>query len=221
VACAATRAPPPIPTPAPRQDRPDALPGPGAYGVEPDARPTRLESQTLEAALSGLAAFGGRPASSPALSLAARELAVRAADGDPDPLAGPALRTALSRAAAFDPAPRTVVVVNAATPVLMPWLDRVHAVLWVGLPGQEAGRAVAAALLGDQEPTGRLVTTFPAADAATPAWSVTPENGRLPYREGTFIGYRGHAAGRAGLASVKGRPRLQSDANLPMEGGAR
>ena len=92
---------------------------------------------------------------------------------------------------------RTVVVVNAATPVLMPWLSRVDAVLWAGLPGQEGGHAVAAALLGDIEPAGRLVTTFPAADEAAPAWSVTPAGGDLPYTEGTFIGYRGHFAGRA------------------------
>ncbi len=35
---------------------------------------------------------------------------------------------------------RTVVVVNAATPILMPWLDQVDAVLWAGLPGP-GGRA--------------------------------------------------------------------------------
>ncbi|MFI7148745.1 glycoside hydrolase family 3 C-terminal domain-containing protein [Nonomuraea sp. NPDC050022] len=92
---------------------------------------------------------------------------------------------------------RTVVVVNAATPILMPWLDQVDAVLWAGLPGQEGGHAVAAALLGDIEPAGRLVTTFPAADGAVPAWSVTPVEGRLGYTEGAFVGYRGHEAGRA------------------------
>lgn len=92
---------------------------------------------------------------------------------------------------------RTVVVVNAATPVLMPWLDEVDAVLWAGLPGQEGGHAVSAALLGDIEPAGRLVTTFPAADGAAPAWSVTPVDGDLEYAEGTFVGYRGHHAGLA------------------------
>jgi beta-glucosidase len=92
---------------------------------------------------------------------------------------------------------RTIVVVNAATPVIMPWLPRVDAVLWAGLPGQEGGHAVAAALLGDIEPAGRLVSTFPAADGASPAWSVTPVDGKLAYAEGTFIGYRGHFAGRA------------------------
>ncbi|MEV0948066.1 glycoside hydrolase family 3 C-terminal domain-containing protein [Rhodococcus sp. NPDC049939] len=92
---------------------------------------------------------------------------------------------------------RTVVVVNGATPVIMPWRDEVDAILWVGLPGQEAGHAVAAALYGTIEPTGRLVTTFPAEDGQCPAWSVTPTNGDLQYTEGVFIGYRGHHAGRA------------------------
>lgn len=92
---------------------------------------------------------------------------------------------------------RTVVVVNAATPVIMPWLQEVDAVLWAGLPGQEGGHAVAAVLLGDLEPAGRLVTTFPVEDGAAPAWSVTPVAGAVSYDEGTFIGYRGHDAGRA------------------------
>ncbi len=108
-------------------------------------------------------------------------------------------------------AQRTVVVVNAATPVLMPWLDEIDAVLWAGLPGQEGGHAVAAALLGDIEPAGRLVTTFPTADGAAPAWSVTPVDGQLTYAEGTFIGYRGHYARRGARACllVRARPRLQ------------
>jgi len=92
---------------------------------------------------------------------------------------------------------RTVVVVNAATPVLMPWAGEVDAILWAGLPGQEGGHAVAAALLGDIEPAGRLVTSFPAADGASPAWGVVPTAGKLSYDEGVFVGYRGYAARRA------------------------
>ncbi|WP_257016253.1 glycoside hydrolase family 3 C-terminal domain-containing protein [Rhodococcus sp. ACS1] len=88
-------------------------------------------------------------------------------------------------------AKRTVVVVNAATPVLMPWLDRVDAVLWAGLPGQEAGDAVAAALSGAIEPAGRLVTTFPARDGEGPAWSPVPDRGEVRYAEGLSVGYRG------------------------------
>ena len=92
---------------------------------------------------------------------------------------------------------RTVVVVNAATPVLMPWLADVDAVLWAGIPGQEGGDAVAAALLNEIEPAGRLVTSFPAADGASPAWEVVPTDGALDYAEGPYVGYRGYSAGVA------------------------
>ncbi|MEX5302961.1 glycoside hydrolase family 3 protein [Kocuria sabuli] len=93
---------------------------------------------------------------------------------------------------------RTVVVVNAATPVLMPWLDQVDAVLVAGLPGQEGGHAVAAVLTGELEPTGRLVTSYPAADGAAPAWDVVPDEDLvLSYDDGTFIGHRGFHAGHA------------------------
>ncbi len=94
-------------------------------------------------------------------------------------------------------APRTVVVVNSATPVLMPWLDEVDAVVWAGLPGQEGGHAVADALLGTVEPAGRLVTSFPSADGAAPAWEVVPTDGDLEYTDRSFVGYRGYEAGHA------------------------
>ncbi|MDF2091364.1 glycoside hydrolase family 3 C-terminal domain-containing protein [Knoellia sp. 3-2P3] len=100
-------------------------------------------------------------------------------------------------AAVAEVASRTVVVVNAATPVLMPWAAAVDAVVVVGLPGQEGGHAVADALLGVREPAGRLVTSYPAADGDAPAWDVVPTDLRLEYTDGTFVGYRGFAAGHA------------------------
>jgi beta-glucosidase len=115
---------------------------------------------------------------------------------DKSTIALPGDQDALVRAVA-EAADRTVVVVNAATPVLMPWSDQVDAIVWAGLPSQEAGHAVAAALLGEIEPAGRLVTTFPAADGAAPCWEVVPTDGALSYDEGTAIGYRGHFAGNA------------------------
>ncbi len=113
---------------------------------------------------------------------------------DKHTLALPGDQDALVKAVA-GVARRTVVVVNAATPVLMPWADDVDAILFVGLPGQEAGDAVAAALTGDVLPEGRLVTTFPAADGEGPAWTTTPVDGKLRYAEGRFVGYRGWRAG--------------------------
>ncbi len=115
---------------------------------------------------------------------------------DKTTLALPGRQDELVRAVAAS-APRTVVLVNAATPVLMPWRDDVDAILVAGIPGQEGGHAVAAALLGEVEPAGRLVTSYPVADGASPAWEVTPTDGVLRYDEGPFVGYRGYAAGRA------------------------
>ncbi|MDT0277258.1 glycoside hydrolase family 3 protein [Blastococcus goldschmidtiae] len=86
--------------------------------------------------------------------------------------------------------PRTVVLVNAGSPVLMPWRDDVAALLvgWFG--GQEFGNAVAEVVLGGAEPGGRLPTTWPAAEADVPVLSCTPADGVVEYAEGVHIGYR-------------------------------
>lgn len=94
--------------------------------------------------------------------------------------------------------PRTVVVVNAGSPVELPWADEVAAVLLAWFPGQEAGSALADVLLGVAEPGGRLPTTWPVSAGDCPVLSVTPSGGLLRYDEGVFIGYR--AWQRAGVA---------------------
>ncbi len=87
---------------------------------------------------------------------------------------------------------RTIVVVNAGMPVLMPWADQVAAVGYAWLPGQEMGTALADVLLGQAEPGGRLPVTLPAAEADCPVLHAVPAGGRLEYREGLLIGYRGY-----------------------------
>jgi beta-glucosidase len=86
--------------------------------------------------------------------------------------------------------PRTIVVVNAGSPVELPWADEVAAVLLVWFPGQEAGHAIADVLLGIVEPGGRLPTTWPIRTEDCPVLSTTPIDGKLAYPEGVFIGYR-------------------------------
>lgn len=86
--------------------------------------------------------------------------------------------------------PRTVVVVNSGSPVVMPWLDTVDAVLLGWFGGQEFGSAIADILLGKEEPGGRLPTTWPAALEDVPVLSTTPVDGKVVYSEGIHVGYR-------------------------------
>ncbi|HET9556325.1 MAG TPA: glycoside hydrolase family 3 C-terminal domain-containing protein, partial [Actinomycetota bacterium] len=83
--------------------------------------------------------------------------------------------------------PRTVVVVNAGAPVLLPWIDEVPAVLVAWFPGQEFGNALADVLLGEREPGGRLPTVWPAAEHDHLP-STRPIDGSLVYEESIHIG---------------------------------
>jgi len=86
---------------------------------------------------------------------------------------------------------RTVVVINAGSPVAMPWLDAVDAVLVIWFPGSQLGAALTDVLLGDVEPGGRLPVTFPRTLADTPAAATYPGDGTtMEYAEGLLIGYR-------------------------------
>jgi beta-glucosidase len=90
--------------------------------------------------------------------------------------------------------PRTIVVVNAGMPVLMPWAAQVAAVIYAWLPGQAMGEALADVLLGRAEPGGRLPVTLPAREADCPVLHAVPRDGLITYDEGLLIGYRGYDA---------------------------
>jgi beta-glucosidase len=85
----------------------------------------------------------------------------------------------------------TVVVINAGSPVEMPWADEVPAILQLWYNGQEQGNALADVLFGDVNPSGKLPTTFPVRLQDNPAYINYPgENGKVRYGEGVFVGYR-------------------------------
>ncbi|HEX6445687.1 MAG TPA: glycoside hydrolase family 3 C-terminal domain-containing protein [Streptosporangiales bacterium] len=93
--------------------------------------------------------------------------------------------------------PHTVVVVKSGGAVLMPWLDKVPAVLEAWYPGEEDGNIVADLLFGDANPSGKLSVTFPKKEGDFPA--NTPEqfpgvNGTARYSEGLEVGYRWNTA---------------------------
>jgi beta-glucosidase len=101
----------------------------------------------------------------------------------------------ISRVAAV--APRTVVIVNAGSPVAMPWIDEVDAVVIASFAGLETGPAVAEVVAGDADPGGRLPISYPRRLEDCPAWPhYLPADGRQTYAEGRLMGYRGHDASR-------------------------
>lgn len=90
---------------------------------------------------------------------------------------------------------RTIVVLNTPGPVLMPWIDRVAAVLEMWYPGEQFGHALADLLFGDIAPGGRLPVTFPVATSDLPGRADTASSPEVVvYDEGTLVGYRNLAA---------------------------
>ncbi len=94
--------------------------------------------------------------------------------------------------------PRTVVVVNAGSPVEMPWADRAGAILVTWYAGEEGADALADILVGASDPGGRLPITLPARLEDTPAAGATERypgvDGKVVYEEGVRVGYRHYDA---------------------------
>ncbi len=86
--------------------------------------------------------------------------------------------------------PNVIVVLHAGSPVRMPWLGKVKAVLLMGLGGQMVGAATLDLLLGRANPCGKLAETWPLALEDTPAYENFGKRYNTQYRESVFVGYR-------------------------------
>jgi beta-glucosidase len=89
--------------------------------------------------------------------------------------------------------PRTIVVLVAGSPIEMPWLSDVPGVLLSWYSGMEGGNAIARALFGDVDPSGKLPCTFPKRLEDSPAHAMhayPAKDGTVRYVEGLLVGYR-------------------------------
>lgn len=85
----------------------------------------------------------------------------------------------------------TIVVLHNGSPVEMPWIAEVKAVLEVYLGGEAVGAATADLLYGEANPSGRLAETFPLRLEDTPTYPYYGvEKKDVVYREGVMVGYR-------------------------------
>ncbi len=64
--------------------------------------------------------------------------------------------------------PRTIVVLETGTVVLMPWVDKVRGVVEAWYAGSDGAHAVANVLFGDVNPSAKLPITFPRSEADLP-----------------------------------------------------
>jgi beta-glucosidase len=84
-----------------------------------------------------------------------------------------------------------IVALNCGSPVEMPWLDQIPAVLQLWYNSQEQGNALADVLFGDVSPSGKLPISFPKRLEQNPTIINFPgDNGKVHYGEGLFVGYR-------------------------------
>lgn len=85
----------------------------------------------------------------------------------------------------------TIVVLHIGSPVEMPWIDKVAAVLCMYFAGEGVGEATDALLYGDICPSGKLPETFPIREQDTPTYlTYCTDEDKAYYTEGEFVGYR-------------------------------
>ena len=104
--------------------------------------------------------------------------------------------------------PKTIVIVETGSAILMPWIDQVQGVFEAWYPGVQQGPAIAALLFGDVNPSGKLPVSF--SKQLTDLPTGVPPNAQYPglvdgnttrpagnrdirqvtYSEGLFTGYR-------------------------------
>ncbi|MBO4688480.1 MAG: glycoside hydrolase family 3 C-terminal domain-containing protein [Clostridiales bacterium] len=82
------------------------------------------------------------------------------------------------------------VVLYCGSPVEMPWISQVKAVLMAYLPGQEGAGAIADILYGKVNPSGKIAETFPLKLSDTPTYLHFGEKRQTLYAESVFVGYR-------------------------------
>jgi beta-glucosidase len=84
---------------------------------------------------------------------------------------------------------RTAVVLETGGPVLMPWADKVSAIVEAWYPGRMGGLAIARVLTGEVNPSGHLPATFPKGLDQLPH-PEEPHKGDVNYTEGAAVGYK-------------------------------
>jgi beta-glucosidase len=130
---------------------------PGCMLVHPNAIP-QTWAPFMAADKDVVLAFMG---TSPLMEGEEGEALLAPANGDRSDIALPAVQVEFLKQLSTHGA-KIILILTGGSPIALGEAeDMVEAILWVGYPGQEGGRAVAAVLFGDEVPSGKLPVTFP------------------------------------------------------------
>ena len=87
--------------------------------------------------------------------------------------------------------PNMVVVLQNGSPIAMPFVNDVKAIIQAGLYGEQGGSSVTKLLFGETSPSGRLAETYPLSQRDTSSfYTFANDNYTTAYEEGLFVGYR-------------------------------
>ena len=87
--------------------------------------------------------------------------------------------------------PNLVVLLSNGAPVVMPWVEKVPAILEGYLGGQAGAGAHCKLLYGEETPSGKLAETFPVSMQEAPSYTHFPGGpSTVEYRESIYVGYR-------------------------------
>ena len=86
--------------------------------------------------------------------------------------------------------PNIVVVLLCGSVVECPWAEKVKAILYMGLPGQAGGEAIADLLYGRANPGGKLAESWPYRYEDLPSSGIYGKTTDALYQEGIYVGYR-------------------------------
>jgi beta-glucosidase len=90
---------------------------------------------------------------------------------------------------------KVIVVLHNGSPVEMPWINQVQAILEMYLGGEAIGESTIDLLWGFVNPSGHLAESFPLRVEDNPSYLYyLGDNDRVEYREGIFVGYRNYVS---------------------------
>lgn len=85
---------------------------------------------------------------------------------------------------------KIIFILFSGSPVALPFIDNIDALLYMGLPGMEGGEAAAALLFGDVNPSGRLAESWPMTHEESSCFKDYNREPVCQYYESIYVGYR-------------------------------